>query len=130
MRRLALLAVLALLPLTVAFAQREDQEGKEWLNSCSEPAAINVTGIWASPDWGRMSLSQHKDSRKVIGSGDGWDISGVVSGNSVCLLYSHNGKVAYSARLTADEGTSQLSGAYTRGLLSSGSRTKTVRFVK
>jgi hypothetical protein len=106
-----------------------DQQAKAWLDANKEPAAINVTGIWLGAEWGRVPLTQREGGRRIIGSGDGWDISGVVSGSTVYLLFSDKGKVAFSARLTA-EGNSVLNGTYTTGLLSSGSRTRAIRLTK
>ena len=110
-------------------AQREAVEGKAWLDTCAEPATLNVAGLWRTKEWGRLSLNQRAESRRVIGSGDGWDIVGVVSGNTVCLLFSHNGKVAYSAKVTAD-GEGQLTGVYANGLIDKGSRTKPIQLQK
>ena len=132
MRILRIMLVLSFLASAVSaplVGQREDKEGKQWLSACSEPASINVTGLWKSEDWGRISLSQREGSRNVLGAGDGWEISGVVSGKSVCLLFTHKGSVAYSARLN-DDGPKQLSGVYARGLISSSSKTKAMRLAK
>jgi len=116
--------------ISTAFAQRADKEGKAWLDTCSEPSTLKLTGIWKDLKWGNLTFNQHEGSRQVIGSGDGWDISGVVSGNSVCLLFSHYDKVAYSAKLTADASSSELSGGYVKGLLSENSKTSPMRLVK
>lgn len=129
MRRLLTRSVLVVILSATLYGQKEDTQGKAWLDTCTDAPALNVTGLWKSSSWGIISLNQHQDSRKVVGSGDGWDISGVVSGNSVCLLFSHNSKVAYSAKLTA-EGSGQLSGVYAKGLLSSSSKTTPMRLVK
>jgi hypothetical protein len=134
MRRLLTGLILAVIISTTPFistasGQSVDKEGKAWLDACPDAAALNVTGLWKDPKWGVISLNQHQDSREVVGSGDGWDISGVVSGNSVCLLFSSHDRVAYSAKLTA-EGAAQLSGEYVKGLLSSSSKTKPMRLVK
>ena len=122
MRRLVIPVIVTVIFTTLLFGQKEDKEGKAWLDTFTEAAAVNVTGLWSSQDWARISLSQREGSRKIVGAGDGWEISGVVSGKIVCLLFTHNGKIAYSAKLTA-EGSTRLTGVYTKGLLSSGSRT-------
>jgi hypothetical protein len=129
MRRLLIVPGLYFLFLIPLYAQRYDKQGKAWLDSCADPSALNVTGIWSSPAWGKISLSQRDNTRKIVGSGDGWDISGVVSGNSVCLLFSHHDKVVYSAKLTAD-GPARLTGSYTTGLLTDGRKSKAVQLVK
>jgi hypothetical protein len=134
MRRLLTGSALAVIISTILFisplfGQKVDKEGKAWLEACPDAAAVNVTGLWKDPKWGVLSLSQHQDSREVLGAGDGWNISGVVSGNSVCLLFSDHGRIAYSAKLTAD-GSTQLSGEYVKGLISSKSKTVPMRLVK
>lgn len=130
MRRLLTQPILLVVFSLALFGQREDKEGKAWLDACAiDPAALNVTGLWRSQDWGRISLNQREDSRRLIGSGDGWEISGVVSGKTVCLLFSNKGKIAYSARLTA-EGSATLTGVYAKGLLSPGLKTVAIRLTK
>jgi hypothetical protein len=119
-----------ILSTSAAIAQTVDGEGKAWLDACSDAATLNVTGMWKDPKWGGLTLSQHKDSRKVLGSGDGWNIFGVVSGNSVCLLFSDNkGRIAFSAKLTADA-AGDLAGGYVKGLLSDKSKTTPMRLVR
>jgi len=112
-----------------AYGQSVDKEGKAWLSSCSDPSGLNVTGVWQDAKWGNISLSQHQNSRHVVGSGDGWNVSGVVSGNSVCLLFFNGSKVAYSAKLTADA-SGNLAGGYVKGLLSEKSKTTSMKLVK
>lgn len=121
--------ILSTLFISTAFAQRADKEGKAWLDTCSEPSTLKVTGIWKDPKWGNLTFNQHEGSRQIISSGDGWDISGVMSGNSVCLVFSHYDKVAYSAKLTADA-SGELAGGYVKGLLSEKSKTTPMRLVK
>lgn len=129
MRRSAALFVVVIAFTVLLHAQKEEKEGKAWLDANTDPPALNVTGLWQSHDWGRISLNQREGSRRVIGSGDGWDISGVVSGKEVYLLFCHNGKVAFSAKLTAEE-ASQLTGIYANGILSSRSKTRPIRLSK
>jgi len=116
--------------VSTASGQSVEREGKAWLESCPDAPALNVTGIWKDPKWGNLTLNQHQDSRVVIGSGDGWDISGVVSGKSVCLLFSHHDKISFSAVLKA-EGDNELSGDYVKGLLIENSKsTNPMRLIK
>ena len=59
-------------------------------------------------------MVQEQGSRDVSGTGDGWDITGVVSGDQACLLFSgRGGYISYWARLTM-EGENKLNGAYGR----------------
>jgi hypothetical protein len=90
-----------LVPLFASFLQAEkvDEKGKEWLERHSEPAAVNVTGVWVDPNWGNITLDQPQGSRRITGDGDEWKINGVVSGNKVFLLFSFAGDVTYSAVL-------------------------------
>jgi hypothetical protein len=108
-----------------------NKDARAWLSSCSYSAMTNVTGVWISRDWGAVRLEQAANSRDVTGYGDGWDITGVVSGDGVCLLFTpHNsGAVQYSAKLqmTASD---QLSGRYASGLLEDGQKGKEMRLSK
>ena len=102
--------------------QTEAAEGKAWLAASAEKPAMNVTGIWEGGDWGLVSLNQRQGDSRIIGTADGWDLSGVVSGKTVLLLFLKKDKVAFSARLTID-GPKQISGGYAKGLLSAASKT-------
>ena len=113
----------------LVFGQNQANEGRAWLDANQEPAALNVTGLWQGGEWGRISLNQRDGGRRIIGTGDGWDISGVVSGNNVCLLFFHKEKIAYSAKITA-ESPALLTGVYASGLLSSNSKTRPMRLSK
>lgn len=129
MRRAAALFVVVIAFTVFLNGQKEEKEGKAWLDANTDPPSMNVTGIWEGHGWGKVSLNQREGGRRIIGSGDGWDISGVVSGKEVYLLFCHYGKVAYSAKLTAD-GDSQLTGVYAKEILSSGSKTRPMRLSK
>lgn len=124
-----LLVILLITFLPAALCQKVDREGKAWLDTCSDASTLNLTGIWNDPKWGTMTLNQHPNSRVVVGSGDGWIITGVASGNSVCLLFSNGDRVAYSAKLTADA-SGQLEGGYVKGVLSEKSKTTSMRLTK
>jgi hypothetical protein len=101
------------------FAQKLVTKGQAWLAARNEPAEINVNGSWHGGSWGTVTLSQAQGSREVTGSGDDWEIVGVVSGKKVCLLFHHRGKVAYSAELLPD-GPNGLDGHYVEGFLTPG----------
>lgn len=106
-----------------------ETKGKAWLGAHSEAAAINVNGVWYAKAWGKIVLDQAQGSRDLTGKGDGWDVSGVVSGKQVFLLFSHHGGVAYSAELTS-EGENSLNGSYSRGLMSDKTKGKSMRLTK
>ena len=129
MRRVTALFVLVIAVTVLLYGQKLQNEGKAWLDANPDPPALNVTGLWEGGDWGIVSLSQPEGGRRVIGSGDGWDISGVVSGKDVYLLFWHEDIVAYSAKMTA-EGPSQLTGTYAKGILSPQSRTRPIKLTK
>ena len=129
MRKVTALFVVVIAFTVLLYGQKEEKEGKAWLDAYTDPPALNVTGIWEGHGWGKLSLNQHEGGRWIVGGGDGWDISGVVSGKDVYLLFCNYGKVVYSAKLTA-EGASQLTGAYTKGILSSGSKTRPMSLSK
>jgi hypothetical protein len=104
-------------------------KGKAWLDPHTEAPAINVAGNWHAKEWGKIVLRQAPDSREVTGDGDGWDISGVVSGKQVFLLFSNKGKVNYSAELTSQPDNS-LNGTYARGFMSDGTKGKLIIMIK
>jgi hypothetical protein len=125
MRRVAAWFVVVVAFTIIMYGQMLDKEGKAWLDPNTDPPAINVTGIWDTHTWGRVSLNQREGSRRIIGAGDGWDISGVVSGKDVYLLFSNKDKIAYSAKLTSD-GPSHMTGVYANGILSPRSKTRPI----
>jgi hypothetical protein len=87
---------------SLVVAQKVDIEGKAWLARNTEPAAINVDGTWQGKEWGRVILVQKEGNREVTGTGDGWTITGVVSGSKVFLLFADKGgRINYSAELTS-----------------------------
>ncbi|MCL4488924.1 MAG: hypothetical protein M1570_12440 [Chloroflexi bacterium] len=111
------------------FAQHVDREGKAWLSRNSDAATVNVDGAWQGKDWGRVVLTQAQGSRDVTGKGDGWIITGVVSGSKTFLLFSDKGRVNYSAELTLQSGGT-LVGSYARGLMDAKSKTKPMTLAK
>jgi hypothetical protein len=129
MIRRTLLVVLAAGWAALVFGQNHAIEGKAWLDANQEPAALNVTGVWKGGEWGRVSLNQREGGRRIIGTGDTWDVSGVVSGNNVYLLFFHKDKIAFSAKVTA-ESPVLLTGVYASGLLSANSKTRPLRLSK
>jgi hypothetical protein len=106
-----------------------ETKGKAWLDPHSEAAAINVNGEWHAQEWGKIVLNQAQGSRGVTGRGDGWDITGVVSGKQVFLLFSHRGTVNYSAQLTS-EGDNSLNGSYSRGFMDAKSKRRAMQLTK
>lgn len=106
-----------------------ETKGKAWLSSHSEAAAINVNGHWHEKSWGQVVLSQTDGSRDVTGDGDGWDITGVVSGKQVFLLFSHHGRVNYSAQLTS-EADGSLNGTYLKGFMNEKSKGSPMHLTK
>jgi hypothetical protein len=114
MKHLTLAATLLLLCTsfpTSLTAAKVEVEGKAWLDSQKDPAAINVNGAWDSDEWGAFHLSQAEGSREVSGNGGGYEIVGVVSGKRLFLLFSESHTVEYCATLSPD-GESTLSGTY------------------
>ena len=86
--------------------------GRTWLDAQKDPPAVNVTGAWNSGEWGDLRLIQTQGSRNVSGDAPGYELTGVVSGKRLFLLF-HNGKgkVEYCATLdTAAD--NKLSGGY------------------
>jgi hypothetical protein len=96
-----------------------EKEGQAWLDAQKEPAAINVSGTWDS-ERGVLSLGQNTGSRDVNGSGGGYELTGVVSGKRLYLLFSNpvgllhlgqNNTVDYCAILSSESNNS-LTGSY------------------
>ncbi|MGD0681482.1 MAG: hypothetical protein ABR990_05480 [Terracidiphilus sp.] len=121
MRRITTLFILVFAFSVLLHGQTDEREGKSWLDTNTAPPQMNVTGIWDGGDWGMVSLNQHQGGRRIIGTADSWDVTGIVSGKTVYLLIWKKDKVAFSARLTI-EGSSQLTGVYAKGILSSTSK--------
>jgi hypothetical protein len=114
MKRLTFAVTLLLLCIslpTSLTAAKVDVEGKAWLDSQKDPAAINVNGAWNSEEWGAFHLVQAEGSREVSGNGGGYEITGVVSGKRLFLLFSEKHTVEYCATLSPD-GENSLSGTY------------------
>lgn len=97
-------------PTTLAAAKVE-VEGKAWLDAQKDPPEMNVNGPWDSEEWGAFHLIQAEGSRDVSGNGGGYDITGVVSGKRLFLLFSTRHTVDYCATLSPNE-EHGLSGRY------------------
>lgn len=107
---------LTLLLLCISFptflpAAKVEVEGKAWLDSQKAPPEMNVNGLWNSEEWGDLRLTQPQGSKEVSGNGDGYDITGVVSGKRLFLLFSEKHTVAYCATLSPN-GENSLAGTY------------------
>jgi hypothetical protein len=97
-------------PTSVAAAKVE-VEGKAWLDAQKDPAEINVNGAWNSDEWGAFHLIQAEGSRDVSGNGGGYDITGVVSGKHLFMLFSEKHTVEYCATVSPT-GENTLAGTY------------------
>lgn len=88
------------------------ERGKAWLDAQKDPPAINVNGAWNSEVWGDFRLIQAQGGRNVSGDAPGYELTGVVSGKRLFLLFhSGKGKVEYCATLNS-EADNKLSGGY------------------
>src|ERR1700691_577624 len=76
-------------------AAKVEVEGKAWLDSQKDPPSISVNGAWDSDEWGAFHLIQTEGSREVSGNGGGYEITGVVSGKRLFMLFSTEGTVEY-----------------------------------
>jgi hypothetical protein len=80
-------------------------EVDQWLNAKSggEPSEIDMTGRWCDAEgsgfftWGEGYLRQEQN--KVSGVIGGYNITGIVSGKIVYLVFLYRGRVYYTARL-------------------------------
>jgi hypothetical protein len=114
MKRLAITAILLLLCISLPVsltAAKVEVEGKAWLDAQKDPAAINVNGAWNSDEWGVLHLLQAEGSREVSGNGGGEQITGVVSGQRLFMLFANNHTVEYCAVLSPN-GDNSLMGTY------------------
>lgn len=125
-----------LLPVVLVFllvitlnAAKVDKQGKTWLSAHSDPPTINVNGFWHDQAWGTIVLNQAEGKAEVTGRGDNWDVTGVVSGNQVYLLFSSRGNIAYSAVLTAVNDTT-LDGKYDSGLMKENKKGRAMHMTK
>ena len=117
---LVALGCLALSPSRL-LAKDKESGAKSWLASFTDPAKINVDGVWDSgDDWGTVILHQTKDAREITGTCSASEIEGVVSGNTLYLAFvwhDRHGKASkiYTASLTLGE-DGGLRGHYARGI--------------
>lgn len=107
---MTLLLVCISFPITLGAAKVE-VEGKAWLDAQKDPPAMNVTGSWDAEDWGTLHLTQAEASRDVSGNGGGYDLTGVVSGKKLFLLFAEKHTVEYCATLSPD-GENSFAGSY------------------
>jgi len=106
--------LLCVLASAIGCAAQAEDAGQAWLDAQKEAPAINASGVWDSVDWGTVYLTQAEGSREVKGDGGGYDLTGVVSGKELFLLFhAENGKVEYCATLTPGP-DNVLSGRYER----------------
>jgi hypothetical protein len=96
-----------------ATAGKVEGAGQEWLDQHKDAPQANVTGTWESADWNNaLNLTQAKGSREVSGSDTKFELTGVVSGKSLFLLFANSkGSVSFCATLTSDSDGS-LTGTY------------------
>lgn len=114
MKRLTFALTLILLFVSIPTfisAAKVEVEGKAWLDAQKDPPAINVNGAWESEEWGTFHLTQAEGSRDVSGNGGGYDITGVVSGRRLFMLFSTRHTVDYCATLSPT-GENILTGTY------------------
>jgi len=108
----ALLAFMVLAFATALQAGTVEKQGKAWLDAQKDPAEVNVNGMWDSQAFGALSLNQATGSRDVDGSGGGYELTGVVSGKRLYLLFAtKRGTVDYCAILISDSDNS-FAGSY------------------
>lgn len=113
MKRLAF-AVSLLLFISFAIslnAAKVEVEGKAWLDAQKDPPEMNVNGAWNSEEWGAFLLTQTGGNRDVSGKGGGYDVTGVVSGKRLFMLFSSKHTVEYCATLSPS-GENTLTGTY------------------
>ena len=95
---------------TLGTAAQKQNEIDAWLNkiSGSKPPEIDINGRWQDTQgsgmltWGEGYLRQ--EQAKVSGAIGTYDITGVVSGRIVYLVFLYKGTVYYTARLELFQG--------------------------
>ena len=104
--------MLALFLAIPAVAAKVEGRGREWLDEQKDSPQVNVTGSWQSRDWGTLRLTQAEGSRDVSGTDNRYELTGVVSGKELYLLFAKSsGSVAFCAILiSASDGI--LNGTY------------------
>lgn len=123
MKRLTVAAALLLcmsFPTSLT-AVKGEAEGTAWLGAQKEIAAMSVNGTWDSEEWGTFHLVQAEGSREVSGNAPGYEITGVVSGKRLFMLFSSRRALDYCATMSPN-GENSLIGSYSnrRSLLHSG----------
>ncbi len=88
-----------------------ENQGRAWLDAQKEPAAINVNGSWKSEEFGSIHLRQDATSRDVNGVAGSYELTGVVSGKHLYLLFTTGSTVEYCAVLTS-ENDGSMDGSY------------------
>ncbi len=107
---------LSLIILVSCSSALKQQQIDQWLNTISEgkPPEMDITGQWRDRQgtgmftWGQGSLWQKED--KVSGVIGDYNVTGIVSGRIVYLVFLHGGTVYYTARLEMSQ--ESLSGRY------------------
>lgn len=102
---------LVLLSAGVSQAGTLDGRGKAWLDAQTDAPAMIVNGTWSSDVFNDIHLVQDAGSRNVTGVGYGYNLTGVVSGKRLYLLFASGHTVKYCAVLNAGSDGS-LMGSY------------------
>jgi hypothetical protein len=116
-----LLLCTGVLSLAVAAANgAQSEESRSWLEAHADPPLVDVSGTWyGGYSFGEVILKQVEGDRKVEGHNGDYEITGVVSGNRVFLLFFSSGALYCSAVVTA-AGEDALEGGYVKGLMAAG----------
>jgi|ERR1039458_1787264 hypothetical protein len=87
-----------------------DGRGKAWLDAQKDPPEVNVSGDWDS-EFGNLHLRQTEGGREVSGIGGEYELTGVVSGKRLFLLFSIGGSVDYCTTVSYESDKS-MTGTY------------------
>jgi hypothetical protein len=87
-----------------------ENQGKAWLNAQKDPPEVNVSGDWDS-EFGNLHLRQTEGGREVSGIGGEYELTGVVSGKRLFLLFSIGGSVDYCTTVSYESDKS-MTGTY------------------
>jgi hypothetical protein len=111
-----------LLAVTAANGTKSEKKSRVWLEAHADSPLINVSGTWyGGESFGEVILKQVEGDRKVEGHNGDCEITGVVSGNQLFLLFFSSGDLYYSAVVQA-VGENALEGGYAKGLMTAGAK--------
>ncbi len=98
-------------------ARKVDRAGNIWLdNHKLDASSIDINGQWYQHSWGIVELHQGASNGEIIGKAPSYEIVGIVSGKTICLIFTSKGQTQYSAIMNLGV-DGHLTGKYIWGLV-------------